>query len=431
MELLGKQDEHFKIPHYQRKYAWESVNCHVFLDDILEVANEKRKTHFFSNLTLSPLDKCGGYYVVDGQQRVATVSLFFEALRRAFADCSDLNLKLERCLKNGEFLKLSFEDQVDQRTYRHLLLDRFCEPESQNENMVENYRYFVREIERHKSVLRLAVDKGFLEKLLFVRVFLPEKIAPQRVFERMNGTKLSVTPIDLVKNFLLMQRRAASEQAIYDKLESNLWNWARYIHILVCMHAQQSVPYDGVYKEFKSLYRGWEGSVGGKTVDQFLEELKSWIQKFGEVSQVFNDLNGNEEIRATDLGRCGPLLMKIAIVFSTDDDQALRNKLIADIVEHLRSWIAVNRLDKMKRHPQRWDADLKSYPCLRRSKETYDKKDMEQAIVEWFPKIPEERIQASITAWVNDKANREEYYSTNASIIGILKMIKEKADTAW
>ncbi len=52
MELLGKQDEHFKIPHYQRKYAWESVNCHVFLDDILEVANEKRKTHFFSNLTV-------------------------------------------------------------------------------------------------------------------------------------------------------------------------------------------------------------------------------------------------------------------------------------------------------------------------------------------------------------------------------------------
>lgn len=64
----------FHIPYYQRKYAWDKENCEELFNDILPVAKGNRESHFLSNITLAPLTE-ENYYVVDGQQRLTTMSL--------------------------------------------------------------------------------------------------------------------------------------------------------------------------------------------------------------------------------------------------------------------------------------------------------------------------------------------------------------------
>ena len=176
--LLSETGQRFRIPYYQRKYAWTRANCEVFLQDILEATRRTDRTHFFSNVTLSPLDAEDGQYVVDGQQRLTTFSLLLEALRREFCDVDALERVLQKYLLVGEVPRLSFEDHVDQRTFRHLLLDHFCDRENMSETMSGNFAYFREEVRKNRAALQSALEGGLLERLLFVRVILPARDAP-------------------------------------------------------------------------------------------------------------------------------------------------------------------------------------------------------------------------------------------------------------
>jgi uncharacterized protein with ParB-like and HNH nuclease domain len=148
------------------------------------------------------------FYVVDGQQRLTTLWLFAHLLSRVL-DEGDSELP------GSDFLakRLTFEDPHDQKTWRHLVLDRFCDEESLNNDMADNASWLRKRIEASKDALRIAhSEHRLLEKLLLVRVVLPERLAPQRIFERMNGVKLRIEAMDLIKNFLLMECPAEEEQ---------------------------------------------------------------------------------------------------------------------------------------------------------------------------------------------------------------------------
>ena len=422
--LLGNPKKCFQIPHYQRKYAWDKDNCAALMDDILAVA-DGRPTHFFSNLTLSPLAKADSYYVVDGQQRLTTLSLFIEALKQSLRDPE---VELDGYLKVGDFLKLSFEDQVDQRTYRHLLLGHFCEPESLSENMVDNFIFLKDKVEAAKSELRTAFDNGIFGRLLFVRVVLPEKMPPQRIFERMNGTKLPATPLDLIKNFLLMKAKTPEdEQEVYGRLEDQLPAWSNEIWILVSMHAMHAVSEDHIFKVFKSFYeQTWK-----EDVVHFVSDLNLWVREFSNVAGIFADLNGgNWGMGAQGLGRFGPLLMKIATAFSTSENKTRRDSLISYFVESRRSWIANYRLNAPKIQKQSWDA-RECYRCLKSvkdSKQSNENDSLWTAVTSHFEIYPPEGVRASFENWVNLEPQHR--CSRNMDIIGLGDLCQAKDITA-
>ena len=82
----------FRVPDYQRGYAWEEQQCQDFIDDLELVG--KSQEHFFGLLILHSrsngsepvVDQRGRSYevfdVIDGQQRLTTVVLFLDAIRR-------------------------------------------------------------------------------------------------------------------------------------------------------------------------------------------------------------------------------------------------------------------------------------------------------------------------------------------------------------
>ncbi len=415
----------FVIPHYQRKYSWTEDNCKTLFDDVLKVAreliNDHAVTHFFSNVTLSPLvldDKCG-FHVVDGQQRLATFSLFLKAYAKVFSTRTN---EIRTFLQIGPLLKLSFEDAVDQRTYRHLMLDRFCEPESVSQIMVDNFNLFEKEVRAEVETFGNVLCANLFEQLILVKVVLPEVMPPQRVFERMNGVRAELKQLDLIKNFLLMEAGENDELAVYNLWEGHLLplGWLDWVCRMIStmhahMHDQWNVAEKNIYKNFRRFYESY-----GKTfcsVLEFLNHLETWHNIFIDVVTTFTLLNGNGWLIPERRNRLGPLIMKLAILFSSEEDRSRRNLLIARMVEYQRCFFATKLWHRTKISSASFDEKI-SFRCLTKSGKDYDKELLCDSIFETFgPNTTD--AEAAIAWWFHNCYMNNEP-SRNAGIIGIL-----------
>ena len=76
-------DKRFVIPVYQRKYDWKYENCRKLYDDLKKVISMRRKTHFFGNIVsqIVPEGSKIEYHIIDGQQRLTTISLLLLAMK--------------------------------------------------------------------------------------------------------------------------------------------------------------------------------------------------------------------------------------------------------------------------------------------------------------------------------------------------------------
>ena len=76
-------DKRYVIPVYQRKYNWKYENCRQLYDDLKKIINDGRKTHFLGSIVSSvvPNGSIIEYHIIDGQQRLTTITLLLLAMR--------------------------------------------------------------------------------------------------------------------------------------------------------------------------------------------------------------------------------------------------------------------------------------------------------------------------------------------------------------
>ena len=82
VEYMEGSKKRFVIPVYQRNYDWKTDNCKQLYDDLIKVIKNDRKSHFFGSVVsvYNPDGRNTEFLVIDGQQRLTTVSLLFLAM---------------------------------------------------------------------------------------------------------------------------------------------------------------------------------------------------------------------------------------------------------------------------------------------------------------------------------------------------------------
>ena len=82
VKYLDGSDTRFIIPVYQRNYDWKIDHCKQLYDDLKKVIKENRSSHFFGSIVsvVNTKGTSSELLVIDGQQRITTVSLLFLAL---------------------------------------------------------------------------------------------------------------------------------------------------------------------------------------------------------------------------------------------------------------------------------------------------------------------------------------------------------------
>ncbi len=232
-KLLGflQKSPQFIIPIYQRSYSWTEKQCQQLWDDILRAgSSDDVAVHFIGSIVyieqgLSQVSHQAPLLVIDGQQRLTTVSLLLEALARAIGDDAEplegfsaaklreyyLTNRLE---KGDRYFKLLLS-QTDNASLKAIIKNSEP-PKDPSLRVTQNFDLFVDLLEGHKNDLA-PVCRG-LAKLVVVDIALSrDQDNPQLIFESMNSTGKELSQADLIRNFVLMGLEPALQTRLYEE----------------------------------------------------------------------------------------------------------------------------------------------------------------------------------------------------------------------
>ena len=267
----------FIIPAFQRDYSWTTEQCQQMWDDIVR-AGSSDDDHFIGSFVYVAGNTAAvfsSWLVIDGQQRLTTLTLLFIALRDHIRETGWTGQEPTAAQIDAYFLTNEHESgdrrykvalrRHDDATLRALVdgKDPF-ELETWSELVVEAYRYFRKQLDRPEADPGL-VYRG-VGRLNIVDVTLHRSIDnPQRVFESLNSTGVDLTQSDLIRNYLLMGLPEPEQTRMYDDYWSKVETLFRVAgsspdtflrdYIALRQGTATQARADRIYAEFREFWK--------------------------------------------------------------------------------------------------------------------------------------------------------------------------------
>ena len=228
-ELLGGEKQ-YQVPLYQRTYSWGKDQLDKLWEDVFQLAEDREErpdlTHFMGSLVLtpSPAISPGGvqdWLVIDGQQRLTTLSLLLCAVRDrlAAANPRDRDRINEQYLVNkwhpDRYTKLQ-PTQADRASYLACVDGT---PQAGGVDRVgAAYRSFVAKLASLEDDAQVRqLERAIVSGLAVVAVTAGAGDNAYRIFESLNNTGLKLTQADLLRNYLFMRLPKRGE-TVYQSL---------------------------------------------------------------------------------------------------------------------------------------------------------------------------------------------------------------------
>ncbi len=297
------QNNQFVIPIYQRLYSWKKEQCEQLWDDIIKIGgNDKMNRHFIGSI-LYVLDgnthSNNPLLIIDGQQRLTTITLLFIALRNHSSD-EVKRKKMESYLINsgndGDKKFRLILSESDKDTLLSLIDKDRRKPSEPSLKIVENFKLFEKWISENTDKLE-TIFKG-LEKLMIVWIALKkEKDDPQLIFESMNSKGIELTQADLIRNYIVMETEVEKQEDFYNqywrameedfKQNETLFN--QFVRHYLTIKTREIPNINKVYEAFKRYQqeRGIETEV-------LLQDLQKYCEYFCRIvfkKEADKDLN--------------------------------------------------------------------------------------------------------------------------------------------
>lgn len=301
IKFFDGSDKRFIIPLYQRNYDWKEDNCEQLFQDLLKMHHSNRKSHFFGSIVSSIQAGTEDRFIIDGQQRITTVSLLLIAMVNAFkvGDIQATDGKLvDKIFKRY----LVDESQEDERKVKlkpikkdmdafDALLYKPKEQYLKGSNVTRNYEFFYDKIVKSG----LTMDELFetIKKLEVINIKLDEDDDPQLIFESLNSTGLDLSEADKIRNYLLMSLAPAEQDDLYTRYwnpieESTKYDPSSFVRDYLTMKQGKIGRIDKIYFIFKEYA---ENERIGRA--ELLEEMHHYAKIY---SQIDNANMGTEKI---------------------------------------------------------------------------------------------------------------------------------------
>ena len=318
LEFIKKSNQ-FSIPIYQRLYSWTEKECERLWNDIITIGSKKDiPSHFIGSIMyiekgLYQISKPEPLLIIDGQQRLTTVSLLLEALARKIGDNEIIDGFSERKireyylinpLEDGDRKYKLLLSQNDRSTYISII-DQKEYPKEFSVRIKDIFEYFTNKIDElsENDIQNLCLG---LLKLFIVDISLNrDHDNPQLIFESMNSTGKDLSQADLIRNFMLMRLEGDIQKRLYEdywrpmEVEFGQEAYSSYFdsfmrHYLT-MKTGNIPNINAVYEEFKKYFYNSQ-----RDNEEELKKLKKYAAYFcamaldkeedKELKEAFSDL---------------------------------------------------------------------------------------------------------------------------------------------
>ena len=298
-EILNGNKQ-FLIPVYQRYYSWDIEQCKRLWNDIVEMQKKGKVGHFVGSIVnIAEQAMPTGvqkYMIIDGQQRMTTLSLLLLALRDyAINNPEDTTINARRI--DNMLLKNAYESGDERykllltETDRDILMRLVEEkpiPDDTRSKLLDNYKFFAGKIADKE--LQPAEVYESIGKLQIVNITLDRSVDDaQAIFESLNSTGKELSESDLIRNYVLMGLEPTEQTYVYE----HLW---RPMELLFVYETQDSVmdrffrdyltmkitripKQDRVYEEFKLYHLNCEFS----TIRELCQDLLTYAKYYTDM----------------------------------------------------------------------------------------------------------------------------------------------------
>jgi len=351
----------FVIPVFQRDYSWTETQCEQLWKDVLLIANDATsRGHFMGSVVyVSTGDTSAGFtrwLLIDGQQRVTTLTLLLAALRDHIVETkwkgTDDSPTATRI--DAYFLKNVQEEgnrrhklvlrRHDQETLR-AILDSAETPPNPSERIRENYEYF------REQVALADPDEIYrgLDRLIVVDVTLDRGTDdPQVIFESLNSTGIDLSQSDLIRNYILMRLPERPQTELYESYWSQLESLFRGSektfdaflrdYLAFKTRASKQEKADAIYQSFRRNFSALQDSCGG------LESLLAEMLRFARYNAAFSIGNPLVAELAQDFARLRrlvdvPALLLMRLFDCYDRCKALSASQFREAISAIESYV--------------------------------------------------------------------------------------------
>lgn len=305
LDLLRKSPQ-FLIPIYQRTYSWTERECGQLWDDIVRCGqNDSIAVHFIGSIVyieegLSQVTHQAPLLVIDGQQRLTTVTLLLAALAEAigqnnepfdgFSQRKIRNYYLVNPEEDGERHFKLLLSQTDKDTLT-AIVGGTESPPTPSRRVTENYELFKEWLIDYAGDIP-ALCKG-LAKLVLVDIALNrDQDNPQLIFESMNSTGKELSQADLIRNFILMGLKPKLQTRLYKEYwrpmelafgqEAYGTHFDGFMRHYLTVKTGEIPRLNAVYDAFKEHAHSSkeEGAESDEHIENLLTELRDYARHF-------------------------------------------------------------------------------------------------------------------------------------------------------
>ncbi|MFC6182401.1 DUF262 domain-containing protein [Lactiplantibacillus daowaiensis] len=250
LEALFKEVTNMAIPIYQRGYAWGADQVDDLWNDLMEVMDDNQVDHFFGQIVMNSSNE--KQYIIDGQQRLTTVTIFFAVIRDALLALAEADDQ------NGSEAKIRAndlqEDIIGNRLHYHLVqsdsvrayFDKYIQtpqafvnaPKTQEQSL-KNINQTFTLLQKHVAEMlhqfktsneRLnylkMLYKHLTQSFFVITIVTPDEAAAFVIFETLNARGRDLNASDLLKNhvFRTAQYELETVQTTWNQMMDRLNN---------------------------------------------------------------------------------------------------------------------------------------------------------------------------------------------------------------
>lgn len=307
-ELLGN-GKTYRVPPYQRDYSWDEDKWEDLFLDITDLENSKHP-HYMGAIVLQTGNN-KQYSIIDGQQRITTLSIFIIAVIKLLKDLVELGVDKDENQQRVDYFSRTFLGDIEpKQLYRVSKLElnsvndsffsayivQFKTPakailikeDNSNRLLLRAYEYFYKKIKnklktKNGEEIASYLSDFIADKIKFIQISVEDELNAYTLFETLNARGVALTSTDLLKNYLFSLVGDGTTRGGGYKVLLSDWNtissavgtkdFPNFLRYFI-NSKQVLVRHNSLYKEIK------------KTITQY-EQVFAMVEELKELSKVY------------------------------------------------------------------------------------------------------------------------------------------------